>query len=126
MTTRSPRKPLPLLPVPVVIVIALCAASCEGESQTSVDVPSWLQAEIARLDAEAAPNVPVVVTRSQYRGETVFYASPSLPDGLGVLFDAEGNVLCHPDGGLDGRGDGKCTDFFAARVNETVLWRAAR
>jgi hypothetical protein len=123
MTIRTPRNPMPFLPASV--VIALLAAGCEGGSKPTVDVPSWLQAEISRLGTEAAPNVPVVVTRSQYRGETVFYASPSVPDGLGVLFSAEGDVLCHPDGGLDGRGDGKCADFFAARANDTVLWRAA-
>ena len=107
------------------IVIALFAVGCDGESQIDVDAPNWLRAEIRRLSSEADPNVPVVVTRSQYRGETVYYTSPGVPDGLGVLFDAEGNVLCHPDGGLDGRGNGMCADFFAARVNDTILWRKA-
>jgi hypothetical protein len=107
------------------IVIALFAAGCDGESRIDRDAPNWLRAEIRRLRSEAAPNVPVVVTRSQYRGETVYYTSPGVPDGPGVLFDAEGKVLCSPDGGLDGRGDGRCADFFATRVNETILWRKA-
>ena len=35
-------------------------------------------------------------------------------------------VICHPDGGITGRGDGRCPDFFVERRNERVVWRDQR
>ena len=41
-----------------------------------------------------------------------------------VLYDTAGTVVCAPDGGFTGRGDGRCPAFISQRSNEKVLWRA--
>ena len=38
------------------------------------------------------------------------------------LYDADGNLLGHPDGGITGQGDGKLPDFQEERSDEQVVW----
>jgi len=38
-----------------------------------------------------------------------------------VLYDTAGTVVCAPDGGFIGRGDGRCPDFISQRSNEKVF-----
>ena len=46
---------------------------------------------------------------------------------ISIFFrDSTGTVLCAPDGGIDGRGDGRCPDFLAERKEERILWRAPK
>jgi hypothetical protein len=39
------------------------------------------------------------------------------------LLDGACRVLCHPDGGITGGGDGRCADFAATRKDGELLWR---
>jgi hypothetical protein len=41
---------------------------------------------------------------------------------FGELFDESGILLCAPDGGITGRGDGRCPDFFDERREELRVW----
>jgi hypothetical protein len=45
---------------------------------------------------------------------------------VGTLYDAVGNVLCAPDGGIDGRGDGQCADFRSQRTGGSRVWEDPR
>jgi hypothetical protein len=42
------------------------------------------------------------------------------------LYDAGGDMICAPDGGLTGKGDGKCPDFLSIRKNEALVWKDTR
>ncbi|WP_394353338.1 DUF6970 domain-containing protein [Spirosoma aureum] len=61
-----------------------------------------------------------------YKGKTVYYLSSRCCDIPSTLFDKSGNVLCLPQGGFTGSGDGKCTDFFTSRSNERLIWEDTR
>jgi hypothetical protein len=43
-------------------------------------------------------------------------------DFFSTLFDAQGEIICHPDGGITGHGDGRCPDFFDERENGRIVW----
>ena len=43
-----------------------------------------------------------------------------------MVYDSKGIVICHPDGGISGKGDMKCPDFFEKRTNEKLIWKDAR
>jgi hypothetical protein len=62
-----------------------------------------------------------------YRGEVVYFV-PYLPccDIPSQLYDREGQVICAPDGGFTGAGDGKCPDFFELRSDGQKVWNDAR
>ena len=98
-----------------------CAATGPRE-----DVPPWVTELIRQLEAEPVANPPAYVARYDYKGVQVYYVPPRCCDVPGTLYDEAGEVLCGPDGGLSGRGDGRCPDFFTARRNEQIIWRDRR
>jgi hypothetical protein len=50
-----------------------------------------------------------------YKGKIVYFTPAEYPDQRGELKDLNGKYICAPDGGRDGKGDGKCSDFFEVR-----------
>ncbi|MCX2740584.1 DUF6970 domain-containing protein [Pontibacter anaerobius] len=88
--------------------------------------PAWLTKLIGELKLEAPANPPAKIYRYTYGGKQVYYLTGRCCDVPSQLFDAEGNLLCEPDGGITGRGDGRCTDFFEQRQNETIVWEDIR
>ena len=67
-------------------------------------------------------SAPDFVARYDYNGQTVYYVAPRCCDIWSILYDSSGTVLCAPDGGIAGMGDGRCPDFIAERKNEKILW----
>ena len=64
--------------------------------------------------------------RYHYDGRTVYYLPPHCCDQYSDLLDENCKVICHPDGGLTGRGDGKCPDFFTKATDRELVWQDAR
>jgi hypothetical protein len=89
-------------------------------------VPIRLQTLIADTLAAAPTNPPTQIISYRYRGQSVYYRPPYCCDVQGVVFDADGAVMCHPDGGFTGKGDGRCADFVQARSDCAVVWRDPR
>ena len=56
----------------------------------------------------------------------MFYVPPACCDVPSELYDHDGNLICGPDGGIRGTGDGKCPDFFEKRREGTLIWRDPR
>ncbi|RAK64718.1 hypothetical protein DLM85_17635 [Hymenobacter edaphi] len=79
----------------------------------------------AHLNAKAE-NPRIRILSYQYRGQTVYYETSPCCDQYTTLYDAKGNVLCAPDGGITGRGDGKCADFEKNRTAEQLIWQDPR
>jgi hypothetical protein len=81
---------------------------------------------IAALEAAPKKDPPATVWRYSYKGDLVFYVPPSCCDVPSELYDTAGTLLCAPDGGFTGKGDGRCPDFFATRTNGKRLWSDPR
>lgn len=106
------------------IGIALaCVAGCAASAESGQE---WLDALIARLGSEPVSNPPQRILRYRYHDATVFYQPPVCCDRPSVLYDEKGAVLCSPDGGIAGRGDGRCADFQAQKSDETLIWKDPR
>ncbi len=88
--------------------------------------PEWLQKKISEFQAENPANPPVKIYGYQYRNQDVYYISGRCCDIPSEVYDAAGKQLCQPDGGITGRGDGKCADFFQTRTNEKLIWEDLR
>lgn len=56
----------------------------------------------------------------------VYYVPPICCDVSAELYDRNGSLICSPDGGIAGDGDGKCPDFFDARTDEKRVWADTR
>ncbi len=86
----------------------------------------WINDLIEKFESDPVANPPLSIWRYNYEGQTVYYVPPMCCDMFSRLYDASGNVICHPDGGFTGMGDGRCPDFFAKRTDGTLIWRDAR
>ena len=86
----------------------------------------WLTRLIDRLEKEPVANPPLSITQYEYQNQTVYFVPQRCCDIFSDLYDAEGNIIAHPDGGITGRGDGRVTDFFESRINGTPIWEDRR
>jgi len=66
------------------------------------------------------------VTRAMYRGQVTYYVVEPCCDFLNPLYDSSCQVICHPDGGLFGQGDGLCPDYHDERWDVQVIWEDPR
>lgn len=86
----------------------------------------WLNQMIQELQQAEPANPPAKIFRYTYNDQEVYYLTGRCCDIPSRLYDMEGNILCEPDGGITGKGDGRCTDFFEKRSDETLIWEDKR
>ena len=78
------------------------------------------------MQAEPVRNPAGSVWQYSYNGQTVYYIPATCCDIPSQLFDGNCNLICSPDGGIAGGGDGKCADFFKTRKGEKLVWQDGR
>ena len=88
------------------------------------DIPPFVTKLITRYQSASPGSSPDAVWKYRYKDAEVFYV-PRLAccDIMSELYDINGNVICCPDGGIAGSGDGKCPDFLRERKDGILLWR---
>ena len=105
------------------ILILLCYCT----NSTSPDQnPVWVTQLIQKYESEKVGNPPQSIWRYEYKGQIVYFVPAQCCDQFSSLYDRFGNLMCAPDGGFTGRGDGRCSDFFAERKNEKLIWKDSR
>ena len=106
------------------VLFGLAIAS--GASAQS-DVPPFVEKLIAQYKSASPASSPGAVWKYRYKGAVVFYV-PRLAccDIMSELYDINGNLICHPDGGIAGSGDGKCHNFLKERGDGSQLWSDTR
>ena len=98
-----------------------------GCSTTSPDEMPWMRDLIARLSSDPVGFAPAEIVEYEYQGRLVYFVPVyRCCDFFSDLYDREGTVICHPDGGIVGHGDGRCPDFFARRSHARLVWRDSR
>ena len=99
----------------------------KDEKKVTADkLPKCVQALIVKFLEEEKQNPPRKIIRYQYKNKTVYYVPPICCDQYSDLYDANCNLMGHPDGGITGKGDGKFTDFSKLATNENVVWNDKR
>jgi hypothetical protein len=81
---------------------------------------------ITQFKSDPVGNPPQSIWSYRYNGQTVYYVPAQCCDMYSMLYDSDGNILCAPDGGIIGKGDGKCPDFLSQRTNEQLVWKDTR
>jgi len=94
--------------------------------QENTNTPHWLNELITQFEKSPPQNPPAKIIQYNYNGALVYYLTPKCCDFWSNLYDANGETICHPDGGFTGKGDGKCPDFFAKRTGGLTIWQDER
>ena len=114
-------------PVTLIFFAFLITRGCSDAGSPPENTnPPWVNKLIEQFQKAPVGNPPQSVWKYEYRGEIVYYIPPQCCDQFSVLYDVAGKVLCAPDGGLTGHGDGGCPDFFQERKSEVLVWRDSR
>ena len=119
-----------LILIPLFLLLSACAGSVKQSTPISGlspgEYPEWIISLVATFEKDPVGNPPQSIYQYLYNGEIVYYVPPQCCDQFSTLYDANGKVICAPDGGFTGRGDGKCSDFFQERKNEKLIWKDSR
>jgi hypothetical protein len=92
------------------------------------ELPRFVEQLIRRYEAGPETSSPGSIWQYEYDGTTVFHVplSRNCCDRYSILYDRSGEVVCRPDGGFAGGGDGKCPEFIAQRQHGVEVRRDAR
>ena len=110
--------------IPFVLAAILFLAGCSPVTQS--ENPEWVDQLIKQFKSEPVGNPPQSIWRYEYHGQIVYFVPAQCCDMFSTLYDANGNVICAPDGGITGQGDGRCTDFISQRTGEKLIWEDPR
>lgn len=91
------------------------------------EYPVWIKKLIMEVESYPAQDPRVSLTQYEYKNQIVYYLPAyQCCDFFSSLYNESGDVICAPDGGFTGRGDGRCSDFFTIRQNGKVIWQDPR
>lgn len=110
----------------IVFITAFVLVCCNKNSALPADTPSCILQKIEVLKKGTVRNPPASIWQFEYNNQTVYYIPPYCCDIFSELYDANCNLICHPDGGLTGNGDGKCPNFSKAAKNAKLIWQDDR
>jgi hypothetical protein len=118
-------------PRPIIGVTLLIASIASVSAQPpTASRPKWLHHLISRLQAEPVRNPPATIVYYRHAGQPYYYLPPQCCDQFSTLYNGRGKVVCAPDGGHSGKGDGKCPPFvykmLQARNLGRVIWKDRR
>ncbi|MBK9731894.1 MAG: hypothetical protein IPO83_11520 [Chitinophagaceae bacterium] len=88
--------------------------------------PKCVQKLIKQYKSKPKQDPPTTIYEYEYKGAKVYYVTAPCCDQMSTLYDSKCNVICQPDGGITGTGDGKCPDFNKEKTNEVLIWKDER
>jgi hypothetical protein len=115
-------------PMKVIFVIIagliILLAGCSKPTQSAN--PAWVDKLIKQYESDPVGNPPQSIWSYDYNGQTAYFVPAQCCDQYSTLYDANGVVICAPDGGFSGKGDGKCADFVSKSSNGQLIWEDTR
>ncbi len=95
-------------------------------NKSKKELPACVQQKIEQIKAQARWNPPAEVNEYIYNGKTTFLFTSDCCDQYIMLYDDQCNLICAPAGGITGKGDGKCTDFYNTAKLIRMIWKDPR
>jgi hypothetical protein len=108
----------------ILLLLTVLFVSCDRDRP--VGLPSCVQVWIDVVKKEPTWNPPAEVNEYFYKGKTVYLLSANCCDQYITLIDSSCSYICAPSGGFSGRGDERCTDFYAKAKFIRQVWKDAR
>jgi hypothetical protein len=109
----------------VLFLFLLLVFSCAKDKSQIAGLPACIQTKIDIIKSLPVENPPKEVWKWQVDGSTYYYFSAACCDQYSELYDANCNLVCNPDGGFTGAGDGNCP-FFSEPITKILIWKDPR
>lgn len=97
-----------------------------ASTTTAAAIPPCIQKKMDSIMQGPVWNPPAEIHKYDYNGKIIYVMSAPCCDFFNVAVDADCNYVCAPSGGFTGKGDGKCTDFFATAKHLGLVWKDQR
>lgn len=107
-----------------VLLFFLLVLSCK-KSDVEKSSPKCINDMIDDIQKEEVRNPPAKVWKWEVDGSTYYYITSDCCDHYNYLYDENCNVVCAPDGGFTGNGDGNCP-VFIEQIKRTLIWEDSR
>lgn len=104
--------------------IAALLSNCQ-DSDLNIDAPSCIEHKIEAIIKKDVSNPPTQVWKWVVDGQTYYYITSDCCDQFNYLYNENCAVICAPDGGITGNGDGNCPDF-SSEIEKTLIWEDQR
>lgn len=114
-----------LQPYFLVIALFFLSAGCE-KIVLPEGTPAFVKTQIRGILEQPVRNPPAQVYEWKHNDTRFYYFSAYCCDVWSALYDANGTLVCHPDGGITGNGDGNCPDFSSGTLTKTLIWEDGR
>lgn len=89
-------------------------------------VPACVLYKIEEIKSQPKWNPAAEVNEYNYNGKLTYLFTSDCCDQYIVLYDGTCNYLCAPSGGITGKGDNKCSDFYTKAVHTRLIWKDPR
>ncbi len=109
------------------ILLILTASAFTGCNKLKLDedVPKCIENRIKDIIKAPVTNPPAKVVKWVDGADTYYYFTSDCCDAFNYLYDTDCNVVCAPDGGITGGGDGNCP-AFSSGLEKTLIWEDDR
>ena len=111
------------LVVVLAVIFGIVFSACPSDEDPFIYSPC-VQELIDSLASQPVFNPPARVEEWVVDGTIYIYSTSDCCDQFNYLLDLECELICAPDGGFSGMGDGNCPDL--EDVVKTLIWADSR
>lgn len=110
----------------LLLILAVHLVAIKECNKNKDEIPSCVNKKIEEIKALHKWNPPAEVNEYEYKGDRVWLFTSDCCDQYFMLYDGSCNYICAPSGGLTGKGDGKCSDFYQTAKHVKLVWKDSR
>jgi hypothetical protein len=109
----------------MLLILVAGAFACDCEDNHERGIPKCIDRKILELELEPvrdpAASITMITTTT---GKKYFYIPAQCCDFYSELYDDQCTLMCSPDGGISGQGQGNCPEYLV--LEEEVIWKDKR
>jgi len=104
--------------------ILIMSSNCTN-SETGSNNLTCIDIKIKEILMNEVTNPPTQVWKWEDNGNTYYYITSDCCDQYNYLYTINCEIVCAPDGGITGNGDGNCPEF-SSEIIKTLIWEDKR
>ncbi|MCH8903353.1 MAG: hypothetical protein IIA45_05510 [Bacteroidetes bacterium] len=114
------------MPLYISLLLLILCIGCK-RIELPVGTPTCVKEIIRDILKEEVRDPPSELWKWEHYGETSFYVLPYCCDEYSALYTEDCFLICAPDGGLYGIGDGACPyNYNQMAIVRTLIWADKR
>lgn len=107
-----------------IICVVLFLSNCRS-SDIEMDLPYCIKTKIVSILANEVNNPTTQIWKWKVDDKTYYYITSNCCDQYNYLYNSNCEIVCAPDGGISGNGDGNCPSF-TTEIQKTLVWEDPR